>query len=820
MGWPLRPMLLRWPLRDVRGRDQRGPGAAPPGAPARTGGIMRVAGLMRRCGLAAALGGLGLLGLAVTPGIIPAASAASRQATPTPPSPTQASPFRPVCPVPTQPSQMTCMALLPASNRMAPSTASPAVSAYGPAILQEAYHLGKQAMTAPTGGTDTVAVVDAYSDPRAAADLAVYRARYRLPSCADGRCLTIVDQTGGSRLPATDPTGAWELEESLDLDMISAICPYCRILLVEANSDSISNLATAERYATGHASAVSNSWGSGTEFVGESAYDADFYKPGVAITAAAGDEGYGTQYPAASPDVTAVGGTSLTGATATSPGHQSAWDETGAGCSALQPRPSWQAQGPDFPAGCQNRTQNDLSAVASPDPGVAAYDSVPYSQGSGSSAPDWTAVGGTSVAAPIIAAAYALADISTGKPGTGLVPGTLPAAYPYSHRSDFTDLTRGSDGSCPTASAYLCHAQRGYDGPTGLGTLDGTAGLLGPAGTSVTVIDPGPQVFPAGGPVRLAIRALATGGAAVSYSAAGLPSGLRLSGDVISGTLPARPGVYPLTVTAADGHATGSAAFSIVAVAPMTDRHPGSGPVRSGLGNECLTGTSTVQVGTCATSTAQNWQYLPDGSPGGPGRLERHGQCLTASAPAGSAAGATLASCTGAVDQRWQAAAAGQLRNPRSGPCLTAPGGTAVGLRPCDGQAGQTWTLPSGPVLAGISGECLADPGDSDRTGTPVVIAACAAGAAQRWTAARDATIKIAGRCLSIAGDSLQDGAAAELAPCGDSLAQRWQPGPDGQLVNENSGLCLSDPQDATADATSLLQSDCYAEPGQIWAVS
>jgi subtilase family protein len=396
-----------------------------------------------------------------------------------------------VCPPPAHPGQMTCMALLPAG------TPAPAGRAYGPAALQEAYHLRGPAMTPPAGGTDTVAVVDAYNDPRAAADLAVYRAAYGLPACSLGTgCLTVTAARGGRR-PKSDPGGAWELEESLDLDMVSAICPYCKILLVQARSDALASLAAAERYAVRHASVVSDSWGSGAEFRGEAAFDADFRRPGVAVVAAAGDDGYGTQFPAASPYVTAVGGTRLAGATATRAGRQTAWSGTGAGCSRRQPQPAWQAIEPGVARGCRGRVQNDVAAVADPDPGVAVYDSVRYRSGSGTAVPGWIAMGGTSAATPIIAAAYALADISTGRPGTGLVPGTWPASYPYRHPADFTDVTAGSSsvteggsggpgrrGRCAGRRRYLCQAGRGYDGPTGLGAPRGLAGLRGPGATA------------------------------------------------------------------------------------------------------------------------------------------------------------------------------------------------------------------------------------------------------------------------------------------------------------------------------------------------
>ena len=294
------------------------------------------------------------------------------------------------------------MALVPRRARAA-ADAGPPAGAYAPADLLSAYGLASAAAAGP-GGPATVAIVDAYSDRRAARDLAVYRAHYGLPTCtASGaaRCLRIVNASGGSRLPRTDRTGDWEFEESVDLDMVSAICPLCHILLVEASSDSISSLAAADGYASRHANVVSDSWGSGAEFTGENAFDSRFNHPGVAIVAAGGDAGYGTQYPAASQFVTAVGGTTLIGATPDSSGSQTAWNGTGSGCSSLEPKPAWQQAA--TPPGCQNRTDTDVAAVADPHTPVAIYDSA------GSDVPGiaagWNAAGGTSVATPIIAAA-------------------------------------------------------------------------------------------------------------------------------------------------------------------------------------------------------------------------------------------------------------------------------------------------------------------------------------------------------------------------------------------------------------------------------
>jgi subtilase family serine protease len=323
---------------------------------------------------------------------------------------------------------------------------------YQPGDLQGAYNLP----SATAGAGQTVAVVDAYDDPTAEADLAMYRAQFGLPACTTKNgCFRKVNQSGGTRYPRAN--SSWAQEISLDLDMVSAICPNCHILLVEASSNSLANLGAAvnEAAALG-AKQISNSYG-GSESSSDTSsngYDASFFHhPGIAITASSGDNGYGVEYPAASQYVTAVGGTSLTKASNARGWAETAWSGAGSGCSAFDPKPSWQ---PD--TGCSKRTVADVSAVADPNTGVSVYDSYPSLGGSG-----WMVFGGTSVASPIIASVYALA---------GNAGSVTYGSYSYSHPSALNDVTSGSNGSC--GGAYLCGAGPGYDGPTGLGTPNGT----------------------------------------------------------------------------------------------------------------------------------------------------------------------------------------------------------------------------------------------------------------------------------------------------------------------------------------------------------
>jgi len=199
------------------------------------------------------------------------------------------------------------------NNGVNPNASSP--QGLNPADIQSAYKLSGSS-------TATVAIVDAYDDPTAEADLGVYRSQFGLPACTSASgCFRKVSQTGSTTsLPAVDP--GWATEESLDLDMVSAICPTCHILLVEATSASTANLATAVNYAASQAGvkAISNSYG-GSDTFASSAYN----HPGIAITASSGDSGYGVEAPASYPDVIGVGGTSLTHAANSRGWSETAW---------------------------------------------------------------------------------------------------------------------------------------------------------------------------------------------------------------------------------------------------------------------------------------------------------------------------------------------------------------------------------------------------------------------------------------------------------------------------------------------------------------
>jgi len=315
-----------------------------------------------------------------------------------------------------------------------------APSGYGPSSLRSAYGI-----TGTGSSAITIAIVDAYGYTNAEADLGVYRSQFGLTACTTAnRCFTKVNQNGQQSGYPAQNTG-WAQETALDLDMVSAMCPNCRILLVEAKSSSLSDLAAAENraYEMG-AHAISNSYG-GSE-AGTQSVEAAYNHPGVAITVSSGDSGYGVQFPASSPHVTAVGGTSLVPAANARGWSETVWSGAGSGCSAVYNKPVWQTD-----ALCGRRTVADVSANADPQTGVAVY--APLS----ASRSGWAVFGGTSVAAPLIAGIYGVNGGST--------------AYgqnPYLQQNLLNDVTAGSNGRC--GGTYLCNGAVGYDGPSGLGT--------------------------------------------------------------------------------------------------------------------------------------------------------------------------------------------------------------------------------------------------------------------------------------------------------------------------------------------------------------
>jgi subtilase family serine protease len=317
-----------------------------------------------------------------------------------------------------------------------------------PGNLQAAYKITPG--TGQPGSGPVIAIVDAYGYPAAESDLNTYRGQYGLGSCTtQNGCFKKVNQNGAtSSYPRTD-TG-WGQEQALDLDMASAMCPSCKIVLVQATSASYGNLAAAvDTAARMGALVISNSYG-GSES-GSSSYQSHYNHSGIAITASTGDSGYGVQFPAAASTVVAVGGTTLTGSG--SNWSETAWDGAGSGCSSLYGILA-NTQSSSTDTGCPNHAVADVSAIADPNTGVAVYGPVTRSRSG------WMVFGGTSVAAPLVGGVYGNAGASS--------VGSYPATKLYSNTGSLRDVTSGSNGSCPTSQ--WCNARAGWDGPTGLGT--------------------------------------------------------------------------------------------------------------------------------------------------------------------------------------------------------------------------------------------------------------------------------------------------------------------------------------------------------------
>jgi Putative Ig domain/Ricin-type beta-trefoil lectin domain len=752
---------------------------------------------------------------------------------------------RTACPVPPPPGHASCLALVRTKlHGVRPDDVSPNI--YGPSELQTAYNLTADSVS--DGGGETVAVVDAYNDPKAASDLAVYRKQWGLPACnttTGAGCVTVVNQEGATHpLPQADPTGGWELEESLDLDMVSAICPNCHIILAEANSNLVTDLSASENAAVDlGAKFVSDSWGGGPDL----AVISDFDHPGVAITVAAGDFGYGSDFPAMSQFVTSVGGTTLIPDPGTARGYrETAWGlnsgngATASGCASdpiAGAKPAWQAVDDNAAHGCLNRTENDVSAVADPNSPVWVYDTYPSFDVGGT--PDWVPEGGTSASSPIIAAVYALAGTPTA--------GTYPASYLYQsgHSSHLYPVTSGSNGYCQPA--YLCNAADDYAGttynaPTGWGTPDGTAAFKNSATTdTITVPDPGAVQIVAGSKISVNASAVdSASGKTLAYSATGLPAGVEInaSSGLISGKLSSAAATSTVTVTATDGTgAKGSVTFHIVAVANLrSGLHRVAGPVtlhtsESNRTNMCMydAGNSgangaKVEVWKCDGQPAERWTYLPDPGPDSNGSLVIHGKCATI----GKSGRIVLEKCTGAANQGWSLQfAASFLFNLASQACLNDPGdstrdGTQLDITICQAAFSQTFVLPAEPLLSGVGERCLTDPGNSTRAGTAAEAVRCNGSQAQLWSVLSDWNITQHGNlCLSAAGNSFSPpgevpGTPVLVASCAGQTF--WVPGPEGQVVNELNGLCLDNPGGPNAPAAKLLMEQCYGNAGEVWA--
>jgi hypothetical protein len=314
--------------------------------------------------------------------------------------------------------------------------ATTAPTGLSPATLRSAYGFTTN-LTAGAG--TTIALVDANDDPTAESDLAAFANQFGLPACTTSNgCFARVDQTGGTSYPAVD--ASWALEISLDVQWAHAVAPGAKILLVEANSASFSDLLTAEQYATAHARYVSNSWGGQESFL-DTLFDSDFSAPGVSVFASSGDSGLPAAYPSSSPNVISVGGTTLHFDASNNLTGETGWSSGGGGCSAYESATSAQASfGQYGQVNCGGaRATPDVAMDADPASGVSVYDSTPYSGQTG-----WYKVGGTSVSSPVFAARSAIQGV------------TVDANYVYGANIPFRDITSGNNGAPCLVGFDLC----------------------------------------------------------------------------------------------------------------------------------------------------------------------------------------------------------------------------------------------------------------------------------------------------------------------------------------------------------------------------
>lgn len=361
--------------------------------------------------------------------------------------------YHAVCPAPAFDAAACHAQVVTDRNGNPDASSTPRPTALTPADFQSAYNLP----SSTAGAGQTIAIVDAFHYPTAESDLNTFSQQYGLPACTTANgCFRQVNQTGGTNFRSYRTDSGWALEAALDIETAHGICPNCKILFVEAKTNSFANLSAAvDRAALLGANVISNSYGAG-EFSSEtsSSYDGHYNHPGVAVTVSSGDNGFAVEYPAASQYVTAVGGTTLARDGSPRGWSETAWNGAGSGCSAYEPKPSWQS-GATL---CSARAVADVAADADPSSGASIYDSTPYQGGTG-----WYQIGGTSLSAPLIGGVYALAGNASST--------SYPVSLPWAHASSLFDVTAGSNGSC--SPSVWCTAGSGWDGPTGLGTPNG-----------------------------------------------------------------------------------------------------------------------------------------------------------------------------------------------------------------------------------------------------------------------------------------------------------------------------------------------------------
>lgn len=532
--------------------------------------------------------------------------------------------------------------------------------------------------------------------------------------------------------------------------MISAVCPNCHIVLVEAMSSGISDLGAAENEAVAlGAKFIDNTWLDSEQTLGskkESQADSEYVdQPGIAITAPSGNTAYtgDVDYPAASPYVSAVGGTSLaTDSTGIRGWTETAWDLSTSGCSQYEPKPDWQTD-----TGCTDRTLDDLAALANPTPGIATYDSYEDQNGN-----PWITTGGTAAGSAIVAAAYALAGIPAAN--------TNPASYPYlnpggsyttpgnaySYPSGLNDITSGSTGTCSPSPSYLCNADEGFDGPTGLGSPSGTAALT------------------------------ATGG---------------LTGSVYSG----ESNMCMDDTTDTQSNGTKIQIYNCLTDSASQDDPSQNWTIEANgtihlTSSYCLdaqNGGPDIQLYECNGDLNQQWVPQSNGTIENP----NSGQCLVD--PSGSTKNGIqlqLATCSTATDEQWiipypVPTATGNIQSQLAGTniCLddtnggTGPGNPIQIYQCLTGSSGtnQQWTVELDGTLQ-IFGDCMATVKNGTTNGTAIGLYGCTGDTNQRWTLTSAGTLvnTLSGKCLDDPSASTKNGTQLQIWSCDNELQQNW----------------------------------------------
>ncbi|HEV8402947.1 MAG TPA: hypothetical protein VGQ31_07910 [Candidatus Limnocylindrales bacterium] len=486
------------------------------------------------------------------------------------------------------------------------TTAAAQATSFDGTELRTAYGL-----TAQGDPSLVVAIVDAYDDANAFANVTRFRSDSGLPaiqsctlatltslsSSASAPCFTKTNQTGGTSLPAAN--AGWATEIDLDLQAVSSVCPMCSILLLESNSASVADLATAVTTAggTAHVVAISNSYGVTGDYPATSApaYD-NAAKKGIAVTASAGDDGYGASFPASATNVLGVGGTTLAVDASGVRTGETAWSGTGSGCSSYNAAPSWQTIPGNPCAG--KKAISDVSADADPNSGLAIYTTYSGTHG-------YWIFGGTSLSSPIIAALFATRG--------GYDATTLAGKVAWAAGTPYFDVTSGKNTRRSCSPSVLCTAGVGWDGPTGLGSI--AAATAAPVLTSVAVT-PASATVQTGGTQQFTATGLDQYGQAVdpqpafTWTVTGSGNTIGASSGLL--TAGATPGTF--TVTAAGGGKTGTASVTItsgVSADFSLDASPSSQTIKRGG-----TATYTVTIGAIGGFSGSVTLSLT-GAPGG-----------------------------------------------------------------------------------------------------------------------------------------------------------------------------------------------------------